>query len=260
MNMYKGLAAVALVFCSITHTIDVEDLKDAYKKEFKKLRRLLLSVDGNRQSAEHIVRLQKSIRVLEDQHGITDTASRVGRLRIEACIIQNQDPEAKKVLTAMAHIVKDIKRSTTAERKEIDRITQLQSTNQTSETKKQLEAELKRLDKKIKEKTKDQSLEIDALNKKLYTIPSIQEKLEAVGPLATELQNKYKAIREYTKPLDGEIAKHTKDINKRMGPYGQQIKKLRVDIKKLRHLIEKEDPCFAARESMLHQRWERLVA
>lgn len=258
MKADKILALIILTSVGAAHSISVNSLKDAYKKKFRALRDLLLSIEGNRQSAENIVKLQKRLRTLEDEHEITSLSQSIGDLRVEACRIQNEDPTAQKIIRILKKTAAKAKQITVTERKQIDEIAQETAAN--PQTKKQYEEKLKRLDKIIKQKTKPHSEKIVSLNHALYNLPNIRSKLDTVAPLAEELRKKYQAIKNQTHPLDEQIATYTKEINGRMGSYGNKIMKLRSDIRKLRTLIEQKDPCFAAKESLRHQRWERFFA
>jgi chromosome segregation ATPase len=249
---------IILLGVGVAQGVSVDSLKDAYKKKMRILRDTLLSLDGNRQSAQSIVKAQKALRDLEDENDITSLSRQIGQLRVEVCHIQNEDPTAQKIVRVLKKTAQTAKQLTTAERNQIDQIAQKTAANPGE--KKHYEAELRRLDKAIKQKTKTQSEKIISLNHALYNLPSIRNKFDEVAPLAAELRKKYSAIKIKTQPHDEKIAAATKEINGRMGKQANKIMKLRSDIRKLRKLIEKKDPCFAAEESLRHQRWERFFA
>jgi DNA repair exonuclease SbcCD ATPase subunit len=260
MKLRNGLLALMLIPC-ISQTASVDELKNAYSNRFKKLRSLLLSIPGNRQSAEHIVTLQKQIRQIEDNNGITELSEAIGKLRLEACLIQNKNPQAKKTLSQIKKIVKHLEKITESDRNEINRLTKLKDGNNNSDNEKAaLEAKIKALDKKMREKTKPFTQKLNDLNLDLRDIPEIRKKINAVAPLSKQVREKYERLNAQLDPLDKEMSKYFKEIHQRLGPKKQQLKKLRLDINKLRKFIVAKDPCFVARENLRPIRWERYLA
>ncbi len=153
MKLYKIIVAVTFVTTTIlAKAVTTHQLKEAYVNRVRTLRNLLLSVDGNRELAQNIVNLQKKIKGIEDSNGITELGQDIAKLRVEACLIQNQNPQAKKILNRIKKLAKHVNQITESEQKEINRLTKIKENGKSSdESKEKLETQIHLLDKKIRQ-------------------------------------------------------------------------------------------------------------
>ncbi len=102
--------------------------------------------------------------------------------------IQNQNPQAKKILNRIKKLAKQVNQITESEQKEINSLTKIKENGKSSdEPKEKLETQIHLLDKKIRTKSRPFSDKINDLNIALRDIPEIRKKLNTVIPLSKKI-------------------------------------------------------------------------
>lgn len=254
----------------------------------------LIKSTADKQDMLNMKEALADIKNIEKQAGITDLQKQIGNLRVEACLIQQQEP-IKGYLNKIKGLVEDIKKSTQAERKVMDdmmmRLTapsaranntgtadfmtpnmrrspdgeaapsfqqaarpNQESGQESGKDQSLLKDRIATLEDIMRDKSADQLAQIDDLNEKIYQ--ATMHLIDQARPLAKQLEQKYGMIRESLKPFDESLAKAIGNINARLKARAPEIEKLKNEIRAARDALLKTDPCFAARDSMRESTWE----
>ncbi|HVW99225.1 MAG TPA: hypothetical protein VHA52_02125, partial [Candidatus Babeliaceae bacterium] len=86
-------------------------LAQEIKRQREELRKVILSVPAARELVESIEAVQRRIKELEDQVGISELQRKIAQLRLESCQLQ-QSPEVQDKLNDIRQIADRIKERT----------------------------------------------------------------------------------------------------------------------------------------------------
>lgn len=200
-----------------------------------------------------IKQLRRRINNLEAKYGIKQLQAKIGAMKIKACAIQ-QLPELKKIYSQIEALQNEVKDLTGDEQAEIEKLA-AQKIQKDDPKYKEYKANLEELNNKIQEKAAPQLEKILKLNEEILKNPENAKIIAAVkeSKLGTKLKKKLEALKETIKPIDEEISKHIEELN--AADKNEQIKQIRIDIKKIKNEIMKYDPCFSAKESLKDRGW-----